>query len=101
MIRHIVMFQFKEEAEGRTKAENVSITRNMLDALPGKIEWIRNSYTALAAEGAVQGNYDLLLVSDFDDLKALERYKVHPEHVAVGNFMRPVRISRVCMDIEL
>ncbi|MBR3290193.1 MAG: Dabb family protein, partial [Clostridia bacterium] len=40
MIRHIVMFKFKEEADGRTKAENVAITKSMLDALPGKIDWI-------------------------------------------------------------
>ena len=43
MIRHVVMFQFKEEAEGRTKAENVAITKAMLEALPEKIDWIRTS----------------------------------------------------------
>ena len=35
-IRHIVLFKFKEEAEGKTKAENVEATRQMLLALPKK-----------------------------------------------------------------
>ena len=34
MIRHIVMFRFKEEAMGKSKKENVEATRAMLDALP-------------------------------------------------------------------
>ena len=40
MIRHVCMFKFKDEAQGRTKAENVIITKNMLDSLPEKIEYI-------------------------------------------------------------
>ena len=49
MLRHVVMFQFKEEAGGRTKAENVAITKAMLEALPQKIDWIRASTVAVNA----------------------------------------------------
>ena len=31
MIRHIVMFAFKEQAEGRTKAENIRLVSQMLE----------------------------------------------------------------------
>lgn len=101
MIRHMVMFQFKEEAEGRTRAENVALIREMLDALPGTIPWIRASHTALNAPGAAADNYDLVLVADFDTLEDLERYQVHPAHQAVGARMRPLRLSRACVDFEL
>lgn len=101
MIRHIVMFQFKEEAEGRSKQENVQITKDMLDALPGKIPWIRSSQTAINASYADSTNYDLLLISDFDSFEDLQNYIVHPDHKAVGAFMRPVRINRTCIDIEI
>lgn len=37
MIRHIVMFQFKEEAEGRTKVENLQIAKSMLESLVGVV----------------------------------------------------------------
>ena len=98
MIRHVCMFKFKEEAEGRTKAENIAITKSMLDKLPSTIDYILRSETFTGADGQKEDNYDLILISDFESLETLEKYKVHPDHVAVGNFMRPVRISRTCID---
>ena len=65
MLRHVVMFQFKEEAEGRSKAENVAITKAMLEALPEKISWIRSSTVAVNAPDADEGNFDLVLITDF------------------------------------
>ena len=101
MIRHIVMFSFLPEADGRTKAENVALTKQMLDALPSKIPWILHSETAVNAPGAQEENCDLILISDFESLEALERYRIHPDHVAVGTFMRPLRRARYAVDFEL
>lgn len=101
MIRHVVMFQFKEAAEGASKEENVLKTKEMLDALPEKIDWIRAQTVAVNAKEAASTNFDLLLISDFDSLDDLGRYLVHPDHVAVGNFMRPRRITRSCVDFEI
>lgn len=101
MIRHIVMFKFKEEAEGRTKAENLAITKAMLEALPEKIEWIRSSTVKTNSPDADQTNYDLCLISDFDSFEDLNSYIVHPNHKAVGAFMRPVRLDRSCVDFEI
>ncbi|MBQ7336273.1 MAG: Dabb family protein [Clostridia bacterium] len=101
MIRHVCMFEFLDEAQGRTRAENVAITKAMLEALPEKIEWIRASTVSLNAKDAPEGNWDLILMSDFDSFEDLERYRVHPDHVAVGQFMRPVRRARACVDFEL
>lgn len=101
MIRHIVMFKFLPEADGRSKAENVKMTKDMLDALPQKIALIRSSQTFIGAAAAADGNCDLLLISDFDSLADLNEYIVHPDHKAVGAFMRPLRESRSCIDIEM
>ena len=101
MIRHVCMFEFLEEAQGKSREENVAITKAMLEALPAKIEWIRASTVATNAAGAPSGNWDLVLITDFDSLEDLERYRVHPDHVAVGQFMRPVRKSRACVDFEI
>ena len=101
MIRHIVMFKFKEEAEGRTKAENIAITKAMLEALPEKIDWIRASTVKTNSPDADQTNYDLCLISDFDTWEDLAAYIVHPDHKAVGAFMRPVRLERSCVDFEI
>lgn len=101
MIRHVCMFKFKDEAKGRTKAQNVEITKNMLDELPSKIEYIKSSQTFKGADGQKSDNYDLILISDFENLETLEKYKVHPAHIAVGDFMRPVRLSRTCIDFQI
>ncbi len=95
------MFEFLDEAQGRTREENVAITKAIPEALPEKIEWIRASTVATNAKDAPAGNWDLVLISDFDSFEDLERYRVHPDHVAVGTFMRPVRRARSCVDFEL
>lgn len=101
MLRHIVMFQFKEEAEGRSKKENVEITKSMLEALPSKISLIRSSAVYTNADDADEGNFDLVLVTDFDSMEDYRTYKVHPDHVAVGTFMKPVRITRSSVDFYI
>ena len=73
----------------------------MLEALPAKIDWIRASEVHLKSENAPAGTWDLILISEFDSFEDLERYRVHPDHVAVGEFMRPVRSARACVDFEI
>ena len=94
------MFEFLDEAGGRTREENVEITKNMLEALPSKIDLIRSS-TVKVNENANGVNWDLVLISDFDSFEDLERYRVHPDHVAVGTFMKPGRRARACVDYIL
>ncbi len=101
MIRHICMFKFKDFAEGRTKDQNVEITKSMLDNLPETIDYIINSSTFVGSKDQCEDNYDLILISDFESFETLEKYKVHPDHVAVGDFMKPVRLSRTCIDYEI
>ena len=101
MIRHVCMFEFLEKAEGRTREENLAITKSMLEALPKTIPQIRASTVAINAEGAPQDNWHLVLITDFDSLEDLETYRVHPDHVAVGRFIHPVRASRACVDFVI
>lgn len=100
MVKHIVMFKFLEEAEGRTKAENLQITKDMLEALQGVVPTLISSKVSLNDAKADASNYDLVLESDFESFEALREYIVHPKHKAVGEFMRPVRESRACVDYE-
>ena len=101
MVRHVVMFKFLSEADGRTKAENVAMTAERLRALPALIPAILHSEVHIGAAGAADANCDLLLVSDFESLDTLATYLVHPDHKAIGAFMRPLRESRAAVDFEL
>lgn len=101
MIRHIVMFKFKDEAESRTKKENVLIAKEMLENLQGKIPSLINSYVKVNSDVADKNNYDLVLVSEYETMEGLNAYIVHPEHKKVGEFMSKVREARACVDFEI
>lgn len=100
MIRHIVMFKFCEEADGRAKAENLAIAKDMLEQLMGVVPSLRSMDVQLNAPAADSDNYDLVLTTEHDDLDGLNAYAVHPAHKEVGKFIGKVRISRACVDYE-
>jgi hypothetical protein len=100
MIRHIVMWKFKEESEGKSKEENMNIVRNMLYSLPAIISEIRRleigsdvRHTDMSA--------DLVLITEFDTLEALEVYAKHPEHMLVSQYVRKVICDRVVIDVQI
>ncbi|MBR7095701.1 MAG: Dabb family protein [Clostridia bacterium] len=101
MIRHVVMFKFLPEADGRTKTENVAMTAERLRALPATIPEILHSEVHIGAPEAADTNCDLLLISDFESFETLASYLCHPDHKAIGAFMRPLRESRAAVDFTL
>lgn len=103
MIRHIVMFKFKDSAAGKTKAENLREARARMLALQEQIPELTSLEVRFGTEGQAPGNYDYILVSDFDSLQQLEAYQRHPAHVAFGQFVKELREpdGRACIDYEL
>ena len=101
MVRHIVMFKFLDEAAGRSREENVALTRERLLALPALIPEILSSEVHVGADGQKPDNCDLVLISDFESFDTLATYLRHPDHVAIGNFMRPLRSYREAIDFIL
>ena len=49
----------------------------------------------------MEGNYDAVLISDFDSLADLETYKKDPRHVAVSALCKAIRTDRVAVDWEV
>ena len=99
MLKHIVMWKFKDQAEGADKAANLTQAKALLascaNLVPGQ--------GRLEVAGATPGldcTYDLVLYSEFDDRAALDAYQVHPTHAPVKAFMRSVVVARQCMDYE-
>ncbi|MFU8945098.1 Dabb family protein [Mycetocola zhadangensis] len=99
MIRHIVCWKLSATDEA-TKAEHAArISREMaeLPALIPEILSLEVGTNKLYPEV----NWDLVLIADFEDAAALERYAVHPEHQRVGKFIGEVRSDRVAVDFEV
>ena len=98
MVRHIVLWNLKETAEGKTKAENAAIIKERLEALAGQIDGL------LKAEVTVNYNpkgMDLCLYSEFADKAAQEHYQSHPLHQAVREYVHKVVETRVVHDSEI
>ncbi len=97
MLKHIVMWKFKSEAEGRTRKENAFWMKEHLEGLIGRIPEI------LSLEVGVNINesevaYDAVLVSAFENESALNAYKNNPLHQAVSAYCKKVRESRIVVD---
>ncbi|MBE6841680.1 MAG: Dabb family protein [Ruminococcus sp.] len=101
MIRHIVMFTLLEEANGKTKKENLAEAVEKAKALKDKVPSLRNYSVVTNYEKADRTNYDIALVCDFDDMNGLDEYQNHPDHKAFGAFLKNIRDGRACIDFEI
>lgn len=97
MIKHIVMWQLKEHAEGADKAANIVKMKALLDACADIVPGILEFEVALAQPG-YECTYDVVLYSVFESAAALDAYQNHPQHVAIKPFIGAVRSARQCMD---
>lgn len=93
MITHMVLFKFKPE----TTAAEIQKLAEGLGNLPQIIDEIREfrfGTDVLRSERS----YDFGLTSSFDDLDALQRYSVHPEHQKVVAHVKAIASSVVTVD---
>jgi heme-degrading monooxygenase HmoA len=100
MIKHIVMWKLKDEAEGADRAANAREMKRRLDAcadiVPGML-----GFEVTIAQPGLEATYDVVLYSAFTDRAALEAYANHPTHKALVPFIGAIREARQCMDYEV
>lgn len=92
MIRHIVMWKFRPGTEAQQQ--------QFLDGLRGLQGVIPQLLRSEVAVNVGEGNYDAVLVSEFQDLDALDAYKNDPRHKAVSALCKSIRTDRVAVDYE-
>ena len=92
MIKHIVMWKFRPGEE-----ENAERFLTSLAALSGVIPELRSCevHKNIGSNG-----FDTVLVSEFDSMEALDRYKNDPRHVAVSSLCKSIREARASVDYE-
>ncbi|CBW75181.1 Stress responsive alpha-beta barrel domain protein [Mycetohabitans rhizoxinica HKI 454] len=99
MLKHIVMWKLKEQAEGADRATNAVRLKALLEGCRNIVPGIRRFEVGVATPG-LEATYDVVLVSEFDNKAALEAYAVHPEHEKIKAFVASVRDARQCIDYE-
>ena len=100
MIKHIVMWKFKDEAEGHTKAENMAKAQQILFALPPIIPELKKMEIGEDITHSDM-SMDLVLLTEFESVEDMETYAVHPEHKKVSKFIRSVIESRRVIDFNM
>lgn len=100
MIRHIVMWNLYEQAEGADKATNLQKAKALLLSCAQVVPGISIFEVATATPGMDCTN-DLVLHMLVDDAQVLAAYQNHPQHMAIKPFMKAVVKERRCMDYSL
>jgi len=98
MIRHIVMWNWKEELSEQERIENGLRVKNELEALSQTIPGVVSLEFVTATEDS--SNRHVVLNSLFSDGEALANYQVHPDHVKAGQFIKTVLTDRICADYQ-
>lgn len=122
--KHIVMWKFKEQHNGKSALENARWMKEQLEALVGVVPELLSaevgispaleqaasvpsdaaadaaapSNAAAAPAPAASGEYDACLLSTFASPEALAAYKVHPKHKAISAYCKEARVKRLAFD---
>jgi len=100
MVKHIILWQLKDEL---TDAEKASVKKDMKEGLEGLLGIVPGLQEMhIQTVGLPTANADVMLDSAFDSEEALNGYTVHPAHVKVASEkVRPFVKTRLVMDYEV
>lgn len=99
MVRHIIIWDLKDELSDDEKRERKALIKQGLEGLKGKIDGIVE--IKVMTDLLSSSNGSLMLDSTFESEAALRAYSVHPEHVKIAdNVVRPYVKMRKCVDFE-
>lgn len=99
MIKHIVLWNFKDNLTTEERKTAADRMKNELEAIkhlvPGAVEIqvVKNEMDS--------SNCDIALVSTFESEEDLEQYQKHPDHLKAEDFIAGVVERRVCLDYEI
>ena len=125
--KHIVMWKFKEQHNGKSALENARWMKEQLEGLVGVVPELLSAEVgispaleqaaavpsdaaaaqsnavaapsnAAAPAQAASGEYDACLLSAFASPEALAAYKVHPKHKAISAYCKEARLKRLAFD---
>ncbi len=99
MIKHVVMWRFKPEAEGQDKEANMARLAEQLLALRAVIPELESMEIGTDI-GIGRDPYDMVLITTFENEEAMHRYENHPAHKAVSAFCGLIREGRASVDFE-
>ncbi len=98
MIRHIVMWKLKDEAEGSPKEKNAEKLKLILEGLKTSIEEIKNVEVGVQVNGEDKEAWDVVLICDFENELDFKMYTRNPHHKKAVKFIEAVADKRIFVD---
>lgn len=98
MVKHIVMWSFKEDVPVEERAGDAVRIQEGLEGLVGVVPGLLSA--RVVTDLISSSTHDLSLICEFDNADSLKAYKDNPDHVKVASFVRSVTCNRACLDFE-
>ena len=100
MVKHIVMWSFKEGITEEKKTELKAQIKEHLEGLVGVVPGLLKA--EVVTDLLPSSTRDLCLITELESAQALADYAVNPNHVYVADtYVRPNVYNRVAMDFEM
>ncbi len=100
MVKHIILWQLKDELSEEEKKVIKAEMKEGLEGLVGQVPGLLE--VKVQIEGLASSNAEVMLDTTLTDEEALKGYAVHPAHVAVADGkVRPYTKTRMCLDFEI
>lgn len=104
MIRHVVMWKLKDEAEGASKEKNAEKMKLILEGLKVNIDEIKNVEVGIniSDDDEEAGSaYDVVLISDFETELDYTMYTRNAHHKKAVSFINSVIKERHFVDYKM
>ncbi len=96
MIKHILLFKFKEGVGEKEKNIGINMLRDLKNKIPEIKEW---EVGVQRKKELSEKFYDFVQVSSFEDEKAMDAFSQNPEHEKVKQYLK-ARATWVKVDYD-
>ena len=99
MISHVVLFKLKEFETPEEKQMVLNELKSKLMNLENLINELK--FIEVGKNLTIDSpSFDLCLITHFNSIDDLEKYKVNPEHLKVFEFIKNVTVDRAAVDFK-
>ena len=101
MIRHVVMWKLKDEAEGAEKSKNAEKIKLILEGLKTKIDELKAVEVGININEEDDQAYDVVLLADFESEMNFILYKRNPNHQKAASYIHDVVENYKVIDYKM
>jgi hypothetical protein len=99
MINHVVLFKLKKYGSDKEKQNVIAKIEEALLELGDLIDDLKRIEVGVNYDLDAK-SFDICLISHFETLEGLDRYRIHPEHLKVADLIGQHAIERAAVDFE-